>query len=216
MSANRPSRAPLTIKRSLTTFITQASNYQLTSRTGLAPKADVEWPEDRFELRAAWVDDDFCRVEGEPLPPMGLEPIRVSRADQREHAPARRHPLELEDGFRIGFHAGATDGQLGPTVHNRERMEEAGAYIGTRASAGKNPSQPGGRLHADELSGSRAEVHGEPAAARGHLENPPSIDLELREDARMNGLDLADGVPELRLELIDHRPEESSTEPLGG
>jgi hypothetical protein len=32
----------------------------------------------------------------------------------------------------------------------------------------------------------------------------------------MNGLDLADGVPELRLELINHRPEESSTEPLTG
>jgi len=30
----------------------------------------------------------------------------------------------------------------------------------------------------------------------------------------MNGLGLADGVPELRFELIYHRPEQSSTEPL--
>jgi len=31
----------------------------------------------------------------------------------------------------------------------------------------------------------------------------------------MNGLGLADGVPELGFELIYHRPEQSSTEPLG-
>jgi hypothetical protein len=31
----------------------------------------------------------------------------------------------------------------------------------------------------------------------------------------MNGLGLADGVPELRFELIYHRPEQSSPEPLG-
>jgi hypothetical protein len=31
----------------------------------------------------------------------------------------------------------------------------------------------------------------------------------------MNWLGLADGVPELRFELIYHRPEQSSTEPLG-
>jgi hypothetical protein len=32
----------------------------------------------------------------------------------------------------------------------------------------------------------------------------------------MNGLGLADGVPELRFQLIYHRPEQSSNEPLGG
>jgi hypothetical protein len=31
----------------------------------------------------------------------------------------------------------------------------------------------------------------------------------------MNGLGLTDGVPELRFELIYHRPEQSSTEPVG-
>jgi hypothetical protein len=31
----------------------------------------------------------------------------------------------------------------------------------------------------------------------------------------MNGLGPADGVPELRFQLINHRPEQSSTEPLG-
>ena len=94
-------------------------------------------------------------------------------------------------------------------------MEESGAYVGTRASADKNSSQPGRGLYADELSRSRAEVHGEPAASRGHLENPPAIDLELRQDSRMNWLGLADGVPQLWFELIYHRPEQSSTEPLG-
>src|SRR5207245_10385190 len=73
----------------------------------------------------------------------------------------------------------------------------------------------GGRLHANELSRSRTEIYGEPAAACGDLEDPPSIDLELREDTRMNGLSLADGVPELRFELIYHRPAQGSTEPLG-
>src|SRR5260370_30143009 len=94
-------------------------------------------------------------------------------------------------------------------------MDEPVAYVGTRASAHKNASQSGGRFYADEFGCSGAEVHGEATAARGHLENPPSIDLEPQEDARMNGLGLADGVPELRFELIDHRPEQSSTEPLG-
>ena len=61
----------------------------------------------------------------------------------------------------------------------------------------------------------RTEVYGEPAAACGDLEDPPSIDLELREDTRMNGLGLADGVPEPWLQLINHRPEQSPTEPLG-
>ncbi len=42
------------------------------------------------------------------------------------------------------------------------------------------------------------------------------MDLELREDSRMNGLGLAEGVPELWLELIYHRPEQGSAEPLGG
>src|SRR5229473_3193244 len=95
-------------------------------------------------------------------------------------------------------------------------MEESSAYVGTRALAGKNAPKPGGRLHTNELSRSRTEVDGKPAAACGDLEDPPSIDLELREDTRMNGLGLADGVPELRFELIYHRPEQSSTEPLGG
>ena len=94
-------------------------------------------------------------------------------------------------------------------------MEETSAYVGIRASAGKNASEPGGRLYTDELSCSRTEVDGEPAAACGHLENPPSLDLELRKDSRMNRLGLADGVPEFRFELIDHRPEQSSTKPRG-
>ncbi len=95
-------------------------------------------------------------------------------------------------------------------------MEETSAYVGIRASAGKNASEPGGRLYTDELSCSRTEVDGEPAAACGHFEDPPSFDLELREDSRMNGLGLADGVPQLRFELIHHRPEQSSTEPFRG
>jgi hypothetical protein len=94
-------------------------------------------------------------------------------------------------------------------------MEESRPYVGTRASADTNASQPGGRLYADEFSRSGAEVYGEPAAACGYLENPPSFDLELREDSGMNGFGPADGVPELRLELIYHRPEQSSTKPLG-
>src|SRR5260370_8384665 len=94
-------------------------------------------------------------------------------------------------------------------------MEESGAYVGTRASAHKNLSQAGGWFYADELSRSGAEVHREPAAACGHLDHPPSIDLELGKDTRMNWLGLADGVPELRFELVHHRPEQSSTEPLG-
>jgi hypothetical protein len=94
-------------------------------------------------------------------------------------------------------------------------MEESSAYVGTRAPAGKNASQPGRGFYTNELSRSRAEVHGEPAAACGDLENPPSLDLELREDTGMNGLGLTDGVPELRFELAYHRPEQGSTEPLG-
>jgi hypothetical protein len=175
----------------------------------------VKWSKDRFELRVVWTDDDLSRVEREPLPPARLEPIRVFRADQCEHAARRSRPLEFKDCVRIGWNAGARHGQLSPTVHNRECMEEPSAYVGTRASAHKNPSQPGRWFYADELSRSGAEVHREPAAACGHLENLPSIDLELCKDIRMNGLGLADGVPELRFELIYHRPEQSSTEPLG-
>jgi len=57
----------------------------------------VKWSKDRFELGVVWTDDDFGRVEREPLPPTRLEPIRVFRADQREHAARGSRPLELED-----------------------------------------------------------------------------------------------------------------------
>jgi hypothetical protein len=175
----------------------------------------IEWSKDRFELRVVWTDDDFSRVEGEPLPPARLEPIRVFRADQREHAARRSRPLEFDDYARIGWNAGARHGQLSPTVHNRKCIEESSPYVGTRTSAGKNASQPGGWFYAHELSRTAADVRGEPAAACGHLEHPPSFDLELRKYTRMNWLGLADSVPELRFELIYHRPEQSSTEPLG-
>jgi hypothetical protein len=175
----------------------------------------VKWSKDRFELRLVRVDDDVGRVEAEPFPPARLEPIGAFRTYQREHAARRSRPLEFKDCSRIGRNAGARHSQLGPTVHNRECVEESSAYVGTWASADKDSSQPGGGFYADELKRSGAEVHREPAAACGHLENPPSIDLELREDTGMNGLGLADGVPELRFELIHHRPEQSSTEPLG-
>jgi hypothetical protein len=176
----------------------------------------IEWSEDRFELRVVRFDDDVGRVEAKPLPPMCLEPIWAFRADQSEHAATRSRPLELEDYARIGWNAGARHGQISPSVHNRESIEKSIAYVGTGASAGQNASQPGRRLDANELRRSRTEVCREPAAACGHLEDPPSNDLELREDSRVNGLGLADGVPELWLELIHHRPEQSSTEPLGG
>lgn len=175
----------------------------------------IEWSEDLFELGVVRVDDDIGRVEPEPLPPSRLEPIWAFRTDQREHAAARSHPLELEDYARIGWNAGARHGQISPGVHNRESIEETGVYVGTWASADQNASQPGGRLHTNELSCSRTEIYREPAAACGDLEDSPSIDLELREDSRMNGLGLTDGVPKLRFELIYHRPEKSSTEPLG-
>jgi len=175
----------------------------------------VKWSEDRFELGVVRGDDDFSRVEREPLPPVRFEPIRFFRADQREHAARSSRPLEFEDYARIGWNAGASHGQLSPTVDNRECMEEPSAYVGSRASAHKNPSQAGGWFYADELSRSGAEVHREPAAACGHLENLPSIDLELRKYTGMNWFGLADGVPELRFELIQHRPEQSSTQPLG-
>jgi len=176
----------------------------------------VEWSKDRFELRVVRVDDDVGRVEPEPLPPLGLEPIWAFRTDQSKHAAARSRPLELEDYARIGRNAGARHGQISPTIHNRESVEESSPYFGTWASAGQDASQAGGRVYANELNRSGAQVHGEPAAACGHFEDPPSIDLELREDSRMNGLGLAEGVPELWLELIYHRPEQGSAEPLGG
>jgi hypothetical protein len=174
----------------------------------------VKWSKDRFELGVVRGDDDVSRVEPEPLPPVRLEPIRVFRADQREHAARGSCPLEFKDDARIGRNAGARHGQLSPTVHNRECIEESSAYIGTRTSADKNASQPRGWFYAHELSRTAADVRGEPAAACRHLENPASIDLELCKDTRMNGLGLADGVPELRFELVHHRPEQSSTEPL--
>jgi hypothetical protein len=175
----------------------------------------VERSKDRFELRVVRVDDDVPRVEAEPLPPALLEPIWPFRADQREDAARRSCPLEFKDCVRIGRNACARHGQLRPTVDNRERTEKSRPYLGTRASGDKNASKPRGRLYADELSRSGAEVYREPAAAGGHLQDPPSVDLELREDARMNRLGLADGVPQLWFELIYHRPEHCSTEPLG-
>ena len=175
----------------------------------------IEWSEDLFKLGVVRVDDDIGRVEPEPLPPLRLEPIWAFWTDQREHAAARSHALELEDYARIGWDAGARHGQISPGVHNRESIEETSAYVGTRASADQNASQPGGRLHANELSRSRTEIYRQAAAARGDLEDPPSIDLELREDSLMNRFGPADGVPKLRFELIYHRPEKSSTEPLG-
>src|SRR5712691_2549426 len=175
----------------------------------------VEWSKDRFELGAVRFDDDVARVEAEPLPPALLEPIWAFRADQREDAARGSRPLEFKDCARIGWNAGGRHGQLGPTVDNRERMEKSGAYVGTRASGDKNASKPRGRLYADELSRSGAEVNRKPAAACGHLQDPPSVDLELREYARMNRLGLADGVPELWFELIYHRPEQCSPEPVG-
>jgi len=175
----------------------------------------VKWSKDRFEPRVVRGGDDLSRVEAEPLPPARLEPIWAFRADQREHATARGRPLELEDYARIGWNACARHGQLSPTVDNRDCMEESSPYVGTLTSPDQNATQPGGWFYADELSRTAADVRGEPAAACGHLEHPPSIDLELCKDTRMNGLGLADGVPELRFELIYHRPEQSSTEPLG-
>ena len=175
----------------------------------------VKWSKDRFELGVVRGDDDVGRVEGEPLPPVRLEPIRVFGADQCEHAARSCRPLEFKDYVRIGWNAGARHGQLRPTVHNRECFEESSPCVCTRTAADQNASQPGGGFYAYELSRTVADVHGEPAAPCGHLEHPPSFDLELRKDTRMNGLGLADGVPELRFELIYHRPEQSSTEPLG-
>jgi hypothetical protein len=175
----------------------------------------VERSEDRFELRVVRLDDDIPRIEAEPLPPACLEPIRAFRADQHDHSAARGGPFELMDGARIRWNAGARHRQISPRVDDRECIEESSAYVSTRASACKNASQPGRGFNANELGRLRAEVHGEPAASCGHLEHPPSLDLEPREDAGMDGFSLADGVPELRLELIHQRPEQSPTEPMG-
>ncbi len=175
----------------------------------------IEWSEDGLELGVVGGNDDLSRVEAEPLPPVRLEPIRLLRADQREHAARGRRPFELEDYARIGWNAGARHGQLSPTVHDWECMEESSAYVGTLTSAGKNAPQPGGWFYAHELSRSAAHVHGEPTAACGHLEHPPSFDLELCKYKRMNWLGLAHGVPELGFELVYHRPEQRSTEALG-
>src|SRR5258708_27582170 len=169
----------------------------------------VERSKDRFELRVGWVDDDVARVEAEPLPPALLEPIWAFRADQCEDAARRSRPLEFMDYVRIGWNACARHGQLRPTVGNRKRIEKSWPYVGARASGDKNASKPRGRLYADELSRSVAEVYRKPAAAGGHLQDPPSVDLELREDARMNRLGLADSVPQLWFELLYHRPAQS-------
>jgi hypothetical protein len=174
----------------------------------------IEWSEDRLELRVVRVDDDFGRVEAEPVPPARLEPVRAFRADQSEQAARRCRPLEFKHCARIGLKAGTRHGQLSPSVHNREGLEESSADAGERASADKNASQPGGRLDTDELSRSGAEVYREPAAPCADLEDAPPIDLELGKNLRMNGLGLTDCVPELRFELIYHRPKQSSPEPL--
>src|SRR5260370_10006936 len=102
----------------------------------------IEWSEDRFELGVVRGDDDVSRLEAEPLPPVRLEPIRVFRADQREHAAMGGRPLELEDYARIGWNAGARHGQLSPTVRVWECMEESRAYVGARDSAGNNGTPP--------------------------------------------------------------------------
>src|SRR5713226_713313 len=118
----------------------------------------IEWSEDGLELGVVGGNDDLSRVEAEPLPPVRLEPIRLLRADQREHAARGRRPLEFEDYARIGWNAGARHGQLRPTVHNRNRMEESSLYVGTRTSVDQNATQPGGWFYADQLSRSGAEV----------------------------------------------------------
>jgi len=175
----------------------------------------VERPEDHFELRFVRIDDDLGRVEAEPLPPAGLEPIRVLWADQRDNAATRSHPFKLKDCASLWWDAGTRYGQVSPCVGKGKCIEESSPYLCARASAGKNSSQPQRRLHANEVRCARAEVHSQPAASGCHLDNPPSLDFELRQDAGMNGFGLADGIPELRLELIHHRPEESSTKPHG-
>src|SRR5258708_6211650 len=143
-----------------------------------------EGSEDLFPLRGVRGDDDGRRVETEAPPPPRLVPLWAFRADQHEQAARRSRSFEFKDCAGIRFKAGARHCQLCPTVHNRKRMEEPGAYVGTRASAHKHASQSGGRFYADEFGRSGAEVHVEATASCGDLENPPSIDLEPQEDAR--------------------------------
>jgi hypothetical protein len=175
----------------------------------------IEWPEDRFELGVVWPDDDLRRIEAEPPPPSRLEPIWVLGTYQRDHAATRSHPLKLKNSARIRRDACAGYGQGSPSIRYRELLEESSPNVGTPASAGENSSQPGGGLHADELGRSRAEVHGKPAAAGGDLEHPPPVDIELRENGRVDRFSLTEGIPELWLELVHHRPEQCLTEPLG-
>ena len=175
----------------------------------------IEWPEDRLELGVVWPDDDLRRIEAEPLPPSRLKPIWVLGAYQRDHAAGRSRPLKLKNSARIGRDACAGYGQGSPGISYRELLEESSAYVGAPASAGENSSQPRGGLYAHELGRSRAEVHGEPAAACGHFEHPAPVDVELREEGRMNRFSLTHSVPELWLELIHHRPEQRLKEPLG-
>src|SRR5258708_33999045 len=155
----------------------------------------VEWSEDLFQLRVVRVDDDVSRVEAEPLPPARLEPLWAFRADQHEQAARRSRSFEFKDCAGIRFKAGARHCQLCPTVHNRKRMEEPGAYVGTRASAHKHASQSGGRFYADEFGRSGAEGHGEATAACGDLEAPPSTDLEPPHDSQTDDIGLPDVVP---------------------
>ncbi len=137
----------------------------------------IKWPEDGFELGVVGPDDDLGRIEAEPLPPMRLEPIWVLRTYQGDHAAMRSRALKLKDSARIGRDACAGYGQGSPSIRYRELLEESSPYVGNAASAGENSPQSGGGLYADELRRSRAEVNGKPAAARGHLEHPPPVDV---------------------------------------
>lgn len=175
----------------------------------------IKWPEDRFELGVVGADDDLRRIEAEPLPSTLLEPTWVLGAYQRDQSATRSRPLKLKNSARIGRHARAGYGQGSPGILYGELPEESSPYVGTPAPAGENSSQPKGGLYADELGRSRAEVYGKSAAARGYLKHPPAVDIELREEGRMNRFSLTDSIPELWLELIHHRPEESLTKPLG-
>jgi len=67
----------------------------------------VKWSKDRFELGIVRGEDDVSRVEAEPLPPVRLEPIRVLRADQREHTARCSRPLEFKDYAGIRWNARA-------------------------------------------------------------------------------------------------------------
>ena len=155
----------------------------------------IEWPEDRFELGVVGPDDDLRRIEAQPLPPTRLEPSWVLGTYQRDHATTRSRALKLKDSAGIGRDACAGYCQGGPSVRYRELLEKSSPYVGTPASAGENSPQPGGGLYADEFGRSRAEVNGKAAATRGHLEYPPPVDIELREDGRMNRFSLTDGIP---------------------